>query len=198
MTAFGISWDYRCPASFVVHEHILDGLAAGADWDVTFFPYSLGQSHVEPGELPIWERPADDSGLEALQVAVVVRDSYPEAFLAVHRALFELRHVRGRQLDWENIAEVLVTAGIDPAAVHGEVASGRPLETVRQEHTEMVKKFDMWGVPTFVIGAKAVFVRLMERSGGDGELARTRIGRVLDLMTNYPELNEFKQTTLDH
>lgn len=198
MTAFGISWDYRCPASFVVHEHILDGLAAGADWDVTFIPYSLGQSHVEPGQLPIWERPTDDSGLEALQVAIAVRDSHPDSFLEVHRGLFELRHVHGRPLRWENIAEVLVASDIDPAAVRDEVTSSRPLETIRQEHTEMVKKVDMWGVPTFVIGDQAVFVRLMDRSNGDGELARTRIDRVLDLMIGYPALNEFKHTTLDH
>jgi hypothetical protein len=41
-----------------------------------------------------------------------------------------------------------------------------------------------------------VFVRLTTDSAGDGELARTRIDRILDLATGYPELNEFKHTSI--
>lgn len=44
----------------------------------------------------------------------------------------------------------------------------------------------------------AVFVRLMERSNGDGQLATARIQRVLDQITGFPELNEFKHTTLPY
>ena len=54
----------------------------------------------------------------------------------------------------------------------------------------------MWGVPTFVQGDKAVFVRLMERPRGDGALARRTIDRVVDLLVGFPELNEFKHTSL--
>jgi hypothetical protein len=41
-----------------------------------------------------------------------------------------------------------------------------------------------------------VFVRLMHRPAGDGELGRTTIERVLDLMAGFPELNEFKHTKI--
>jgi hypothetical protein len=49
--AFAVTWDYRCPFARNAHEHVLDGLAAGAEWDVTFLPFSLGQVHVvgQPG-----------------------------------------------------------------------------------------------------------------------------------------------------
>ena len=63
MTPFAVTWDYRCPFARLAHLHLLDGLAAGADWDITFLPFSLGQVHVAEGEAPIWERPDDDSGL---------------------------------------------------------------------------------------------------------------------------------------
>jgi hypothetical protein len=67
---------------------------------------------------------------------------------------------------------------------------------VRGEHTAAAEDHDMWGVPTFVQGDKAVFVRLMERPRGDGELARRTIDRVVGLLGEFPELNEFKHTSL--
>ena len=65
---------------------MVTGLRAGADWDVTFLPFSLGQAHVEEGETPVWERPDEDSGLLALQASIAVRDTQPDHFLDVHHA----------------------------------------------------------------------------------------------------------------
>ena len=39
-----------------------------------------------------------------------------------------------------------------------------------------------------------MFVRLMDRPEGDGARGRDRIDRVLDLIEDHPELNEFKYT----
>jgi hypothetical protein len=51
-------------------------------------------------------------------------------------------------------------------------------------------------VPTFISGDHSVFVRLMNRPAGDGALATSTIERVLDLMAGWPELNEFKHTSV--
>lgn len=198
MTSFRLNYDYRCPWTAIVHDTVMDGLAAGADWDVHFEPFSLGQVHVGDDEVPIWDRPGDDSGLEALQVSVVVRDDHPDSFLAVHRGLFALRHVRGVRLDRVGIDGVLTAAGVDPARVWPSVDDGSALATVRDEHTAQTKDHDVWGVPTFVIDDAAVFIRFMERSDGDGALAVERVERVLDLLVNAQNLNEFKHTSLDH
>src|SRR5688572_33244009 len=72
---FSVTWDYRCPFARNAHEHVLEGLRAGAPWDVTFVPFSLGQVHVAEGEPDIWGRWQEDSGLLALQAGVVVRRS---------------------------------------------------------------------------------------------------------------------------
>ncbi|HEX5366744.1 MAG TPA: DsbA family protein [Acidimicrobiales bacterium] len=197
MTDFAVTWDYRCPFARNAHEHVVAGLRAGADWSVRFVPFSLGQVHVAEGEPDVWERPESDSGLLALQAAVVVRDRFPDRFLDVHEALFALRHDRGRHLEDEGeVRATLSGQGIDADAVLDEVASGRPLATVRQEHTTAVEEHDVWGVPTFVHGDAAVFVRLMERPQGDGELAKRTVDRVLDLVTGFPALNELKHTSL--
>ncbi len=198
MRSFRLNYDYRCPWTAIVHDTVLDGLEAGADWDVTFEPFSLGQVHVEDGETPIWDRPEDDSGLEALQVSVVVRDAHPDAFLAVHRGLFALRHHRGEQLDRDHIDAVLTEAGVAPDDIWSAVDDGSALATVRDEHTAQTKDHEVWGVPTFIVGDQAVFIRFLERSDGDGKLAIDRVDRVLELIADGANLNEFKHTSLTH
>jgi hypothetical protein len=197
MTAFTVTWDYRCPFARNAHEHVIEGLRDGAGWDVRFVPFSLGQVHVPEGEPDVWVRPGSDSGLLALQAGIVVRDRFPDRFLDVHRALFALRHDEGRHIrDEAEVRRVLSAQGVDEDAVFAEIATGGPLATVRDEHTAAADDHDVWGVPTFVVGDRAVFVRLMERPRGDAAVARRTIDRVLDLLTGFPELNEFKHTSL--
>jgi hypothetical protein len=81
-------------------------------------------------------------------------------------------------------------------AVFDEIATGGPLATVRDEHTAAAEQHEVWGVPTFLLGDQAVFVRLMDRPQGDAEHARRSIQRILDLLVEAPELNEFKHTSL--
>jgi hypothetical protein len=197
VTHFTATWDYRCPFARNAHEHLITGLRDGADWDVRFVPFSLGQVHVAEGEPDVWLRPESDSGLLALQVAVVVRDRFPDRFLDVHEALFALRHDEGRHLEDEaDVRRVLTQRSVDADAVFAEVATGAALATVRDEHTAAADDHDVWGVPTFVQGDEAVFVRLMTRPRGDAELARRTIDRLVDLLGGFPELNEFKHTSL--
>ena len=193
---FAVTWDYRCPFARNGHEHILDGLEAGAEWDVTFVPYFLNQGMGLEGQ-DTWDDPDHRADLLALEVAVVVRDRLPEHFLAVHRALFDARHVDGADLrDREVVAAVLDGAGVDADAVLAEVDAGWPAKVVRPEHERCVDQLDVFGVPTFIVGDDAVFARLMNRSDGDGALARDTIDRVLALIGDHPELNEFKHTRL--
>ena len=197
MTTFSVTWDYRCPFARNAHEHIVAGLDGGADWDVRFVPFSLGQVHVAEGETDIWERPADDSGLLALQAGVVVRDSWPDRFRPVHLGLFAIRHDEGKHLsDETEIRRVLTDNGVDADAVFAEIATGKPLAIIRDEHTAAADDHEVWGVPTFVRGDAAVFVRLMERPKGDAAFARRSVDRIITLLDEAPDLNEFKHTSL--
>nr|WP_042179986.1 DsbA family protein [Kibdelosporangium sp. MJ126-NF4] len=198
-TEFAVTWDYRCPFARNAHEHVLTGLAAGADWDVRFLPYSLGQGHVEEGQPSVWERPEGDKGILALQVGVVLRDEYADRFPLVHRALFEARHDEGLHLEDRAVIEkILTTHDIPAAEVFDRVDSGAALATVRAEHEQFVESHKVWGVPTFIAGDQAVFVRLMSRArpGADPEVSIRAIDRVVDLLTNWTDLNEFKHTSL--
>ena len=161
---FSVTWDYRCPFARNAHEHVIDGLRAGAPWDVTFVPFSLGQVHLAEGEPDIWGHWQDDTGLLALQAGVVVRDKFPERFLDVHEALFALRHDHGGQLrDEDQVRGVLEAQDVDADAVLAEIATGNPIQAVQQAHESVARGQKVWGVPTFIIGDQAVFVRLMDR-----------------------------------
>jgi hypothetical protein len=196
MTDFSVNWDYRCPFARNAHEHIIAGLRAAAPWNVRFVPFSLGQVHVPEGEPDIWGRPQDDKGLLALQVGVVVRDRFPDRFLDVHEALFALRHDEGRHIEDEGeLRKLLADHGVDAEAVFAEIESGAALDTVRIEHTASVDESECWGVPTFIQGDQAVFVRLMHRPEGDADVAIRTIDRVVGLLGDFPELNEFKHTS---
>ncbi len=197
MRAFSITWDYRCPFARNAGEHVVAGIRAGADWDATFVPFSLGQVHVEAGETAIWERPADDSGLLALQVGVAVRDLQPHLFADVHVDLFALRHDHGGNLrDRSAIGDVLSRHGADVAAIFAQVDEGRALTTVRDDHETAANRHHVWGVPTFIRGDRAVFVRLMDRPGEDERATVATVERILDTMDHFVALNEFKHTTV--
>jgi hypothetical protein len=193
---FAVTWDYRCPFARNAHELVLAGLAGGAPWDVRFVPFSLSQAHVEDGGTDVWDDPASDSGLPALQVGVVVRDWFPDRFPAVHGALFALRHDQGQSLRDEALLRDLLTANsVDADAVFDEIATGKPLAMIKAEHSEAVERWQVWGVPTFIVGESSAFVRFMHRPEGDMSVGRTSIDRVIDLLA-WPELNEFKHTSI--
>lgn len=186
------TFDYRCPFARNAHEAVIAAINGGDDTRWRFVPFSLDQAHVEEGEPPVWERPAEQrgTGVLALTWGVAVRDRFADHFLDFHLAVFAARHDHGQKLDLESVLrEVASSVGLDPDVVAKEVATGRPLERVAAEHSEMVDDYNVFGVPTFVEGDEAVFIRFMERGRVDD------LDRALALV-EWTRLNEFKRTRL--
>jgi 2-hydroxychromene-2-carboxylate isomerase len=197
---FAVTWDYRCPFARNAHEHLLTGLAAGADWQVTFLPFSLGQVHVAEGAPSVWEKPEQDSGIVALQAGVVVRDDYPDLFPAVHRALFAARHDGALRLDDRGVvSDVLERHGAPVEKVFARIDDGSALATVKAEHEGYAASHDVWGVPTFIVGDQAVFIRFMHRAtdGAAPAASIETIERAVDVI-GWTDLNEFKHTSVPH
>ncbi len=194
---FAVTFDYRCPFARTVHEHLVLALQAGAGFEVSFLPFSLDQPHVEPGAPPAWEDPSRIPSQAATLVGLAVRDTQPEHFLPCHLALFTARHQQQLDVrDGDAVASVVDAAGGDGRAALAEVATGRPLATLAEEHQQLVKRHDVFGVPTFLVGDAAVFLRLTERPGGDAAIATATIHRIVDTITGWPSLNELKHTRI--
>jgi hypothetical protein len=194
---FGLTWEYRCPFARIVSDHVVTALEAGADWEVTWIPFSLTQAHIAEGDLDAWDDPSKADTLYAMEAGIVVRDRFPEQFLAVHRGLFDARHDHGQDVRQTKVVDQVLSAnGVDPEAVRSQIESGWPRAEFRKAHTEVVESNAVFGVPTFLVGGAAVFVRLMDRPEGDGDLARRTVERVVDTITGWPSLNEFKHTSI--
>lgn len=190
--SIAVTFDYRCPFAYNGNAAVVAALRAGIDVDFSFRPFSLDQAHVPEGEAPVWERDRDSwgTGTLALLSGIAVRDTFPEQFFDAHLALFAARHDQGLKIDDEAVvADALASAGLDPAAVADEVASGRPLKTLATEHTEEVERWAVFGVPTYIEDDEAVFVRFMERGRVDD------LERMLALL-QWTRLNEFKRTQI--
>jgi hypothetical protein len=197
MRRFTITHDYLCPFARNAAEVVVRALEAGAPVDPDFRAFSLSQVHLEDGEPAVWEPGTEPrSGVLALQWGLAVRDELPERFGAVHLALFTARHDQGRDLnDPEVLAAAVASAGVDPDEVEKLVVSGRPAAALADDHTWAVDTPRVFGVPTFVTGRRAVFVRLMDRPA-TGEAARATLDRVLTMVEDWPDLNEFKATVI--
>lgn len=198
VTTFSVSFDYRCPFAKNIHLHLVAGLRAGAPWDVTFVPWTLSQVHRDEGDIDVWDDPAKDEQLLALAAGVSVRDHQPELFLAAHDALFRARHEGSVRLaTLGEIEEVLAPLGVNIDALRADVASRRPHKVIGESFHEY-ERYEAFGVPTFVVGDVATFVRYMVAPTGDNAASVKVIESMLDLMASEPELNEFKRTKIPY
>ena len=178
---------------------LLGQTRAGDDWHVRWLGFSLNQTRVAEGETEVWDDPEMAATRMAVEVGIAVRNGWPEAFPQVHGELFAARHDRGRDLRDRNvIADVLVKQGLDPDQVFDEVLSGRPRDVFRVEHQTAVSEHKVFGVPTVIAAGQAVFIRLVDRPGTDAAKARDTVERCVDLVTGWPNLNEFKHTRIPH
>jgi 2-hydroxychromene-2-carboxylate isomerase len=184
-----VTFDYRCPFAYNGNLAAINAVRDGSDVEFRFVPFSLDQVHVEEGQPPVWDRDAADwgSGVLALLYGIAVRDTFPEQFFDAHLALFGARHEHGLQLNDEAVLrDAVASAGLDPDAVAEEAGSGRPLKALAAEHTDCVDRYGVFGVPTYLEGEQAAFVRFMKR----GDVAD--LERMLELL-QWSDLNEFKR-----
>lgn len=193
MLTFQLSYDYRCPFAKNIHLHVIEALRAGADFDVTFVPWTMSQGYQASGAPDVWDDPTRDPEHLALAVSTSLRDQQPERFLDVHEALFRARHVRAiRLVTWDEITAALAGIDVDLDLVAEDLASRRPYKVIGESFREF-ERCEAFGVPTFVVGGDATFVRYMNEPT-DPSASIALIESLVSLMSNESALNEFKHT----
>jgi hypothetical protein len=192
--SFKLSYDYRCPFAKNLHLHAITALRAGGDFDVTFVPWTMSQGYKAPGAPDVWDDPSRDEEHLALAVSTSIRDLQPDYFLNAHEALFRARHERSiRLVSIKEIDDVLRPTGVDLDQVMADVASRRPHQVIGESFREF-ERYEAFGVPTFVVGDDATFVRYMTMPNDSPKESVTVIESLVQLMTTQSALNEFKHT----
>ncbi len=190
---FDLTYDYLCPFARNANEAVVDALEQGADWSVTFRPFSLQQNHNGPEETPVWDVALDadmGSGVRALLWSLAVRDRFPDSFARFHVSMFAARHDQALDVGDEHvIRDVAGSAGLDADAVSEVVATGVPQRTLESEHSALVEIHEVFGVPTFIVEREAVFARIMDRHNVED------VKRIVDML-GWTNLNEFKRTRI--
>jgi predicted DsbA family dithiol-disulfide isomerase len=187
--SIAVTFDYRCPFAYNGNAAVVNALRAGLDVDFRFMPFSLDQVHLDETDTPVWDIAPElrGPGVRALLFGIAVRERHPEQFFDAHLALFAQRHDHGLRFEEQVLRDAVASVGLDPDAVAEEASSSEALEILANEHTEAVARWEVFGVPTYVEGDEAVFVRFMERGRIDD------LERMLDLL-QWTRLNEFKRT----
>jgi 2-hydroxychromene-2-carboxylate isomerase len=156
----------------------------------------MSQGYKADGDPDVWNDPAHDPDLLALAVSVSVRDQQPDKFLASHEALFRARHEQSiRLVTFGEIEQVLTPVGVDVEMIKRDMKSRRPHQVIGQ-YFEKYERFEAFGVPTFVVGNDATFVRYMTPPSGDPKASIAVIESIVTLISDEPALNEFKHTRL--
>ena len=199
MTDFAVTWDYRCPFARNAHEHVIAGLRAG--------PTGTCASCRSRSARCTWPRASPTSGSGPTTTAACspcrpaswCATASPTRFLDVHRALFAAPPRRGQApARTAEVRRVLAEARRRRRRrVRRDRLGGAALDRVREEHTAAADDHEVWGVPTFISGDAGRLRPAHGPAPGRRRGApRRTIERVVDLLAGFPELNEFKHTSL--
>jgi hypothetical protein len=95
------------------------------------------------------------------------------------------------------VSDVLERGGVPVETVFARIDDGSALATVKAEHEGYAESHEVWGVPTFIVGDQAVFIRFMHRAtdGAEPAVSIDSIERAVDLI-GWTDLNEFKHTSV--
>ncbi len=194
MLSFQLSYDYRCPFAKNIHLHVTSALRAGADFNVSFVPWTMSQGYKSDDAPDVWDDVSRDDELLALAVSTSIRDLQPDHFIEAHEALFRARHERAIRLVTEQeIRDALSPSGADVDAVFADVATRRPHQVIGDSFRSF-ERYEAFGVPTFVVNDDATFVRYMNPPTTNASDSTALITSLVELMSTQSALNEFKHT----
>jgi predicted DsbA family dithiol-disulfide isomerase len=109
-----------------------------------------------------------------LQTAECVRQTFPDAFAALDRALFDAHFVHGRFLGDQDVVDELVdAAGADAAAVRAEVDSGAWFPVLR-DSVEAAYDAGVTGTPAWYLDDRALIPGVQARETYERVVSRLR------------------------
>ena len=149
-----VYFDYACPWAWggsvwldQVQQALGDNLEIG--WRI--FP--LQQVNAKEPGFKIWEEPNDgtSSTLRSFQGFWAAQQQGPELFRKFHFALYEKRHLDGRNLGQQVVLEAAATeAGLDLDKFREDLKSDAVFKQIEEDYTYGHDTLGVFGTPTIV------------------------------------------------
>lgn len=149
-----IYFDYACPWAWggaawleQVKAELGDGL------EITYRIFPLEQVNAKVEGFKVWEQPNDgnSSTLRSFQAFRAAKQQGPELFTKFHLALFEKRHIDGRNLSKQEVLEDTATnAGLDLEKFREDLKSDAVFAQIEKDFTYGKGTLGVFGTPTIV------------------------------------------------
>ena len=165
------------PMPFELHPRIpVEGITLRDRWgdgyDRAVAMYARIEQECNAVGLPFRRPERVPNTRRVLQTAECVRQTYPDAFPALDRALFSAHFVEGRFLGDQQIVDELVdAAGADADAVRAEVDSGRWFEVLKAS-VEAAYDAGVTGTPAWYLDNRALIPGVQARETYERVVAR--------------------------
>ena len=149
-----VYFDYACPWAWggsawleQVKQELGDGL------EITYRIFPLEQVNAKVEGFKVWEQPNDgtSSTLRSFQGFWAAKQQGPELFTKFHLALYEKRHVDGRNLSKQDVLEDAATiAGLDLEKFREDLKSTAVFKQIEEDFTHGKEALGVFGTPTIV------------------------------------------------
>jgi len=158
--------------------------------------FSLEQQNNQEGaDFKIWEQQDYPSrGVLALVASKAVLNQGDSSFLKFHMATFEALHDEGEDIgNGKVLRDIAKNVGLDLEQFDQDMERDETWKAVGEDHTESKRKYNVFGVPTFIFGkGQAVYVKL-ESIPESGEERDSLFQLIHDMGAERPYLLELKR-----
>jgi predicted DsbA family dithiol-disulfide isomerase len=169
----------------------------GDTLDIHWKCFSLEQNHSTKGEdVKLWNHPEIDSrSFKALQAAKCAQMQGSDLFETFHMLLFEAFHREPKDTTSDTVLEeIACKANLDVGRFMQDLRSEQSRQLVGQDHCEGKDKYQLFGVPTMIIGESRPFFLKLGKLPASTEEQVAFFEELQDIITKYPYLLEIKKT----
>ena len=149
-----VYFDYACPWAWggsAWLEQVKNELGDGLEINYRIFPLEQVNAKVEG--FKVWEQPNDgnSSTLRSFQGFWAAKQQGPELFTKFHLALYEKRHLDGRNLSKQDALEDAASvADLDLEKFREDLKSDAVFKQIEEDFTHGKDKLGVFGTPTIV------------------------------------------------
>lgn len=195
-----VYFDFLCPFAYAANLW-LDEVRRQylGELNIRWKFFSLEQINSHEGlHWKLWEQPLDtrSRSLLAFRVAAAARQMDEELYDKVRNEIFQARHAKRERInDPDTLAKILDRSGLGGQDLLARAADPSTAALLRDDHTEAVERYNVFGTPTLVVdGRHAAYLKMSPPP--PAEEALKVFDEVMAIVAGRPNIYEIKRPSL--